>query len=975
MKHELKNFQSNALMSLLGEVKEAQGNYDRTGKPQVISLTAPTGSGKTIIATTLMEDILTGNEEYAECPDSVFIWVSDSPELNEQSKMKIEGTADKLCLGQCVTVDPDSFNMEFLEDGHIYFLNTQKLSKTSRLVKGGDGRDYTIWETLENTIQEKYDRLIVIIDEAHRGMKNRGSKEAATTMQKFIKGSPEDGLSPFPVVIGMSATIKRFDALVGSVNSTIRRVVISPSDVRRSGLLKDEVFVLYPKDVTARVDMAVLQAAVDDWKKKCEHWDMYYERQKSRRVNPILLIQVENASGSGISATDLDEVVKTIEDRIGYTFTDEEVVHSFGEKTTLTVNGRTVRYEEPSRIADNMSIKVVLFKDAISTGWDCPRAETMVSFRRASDATYIAQLLGRMLRTPLHQRVMADEYLNGVCLFLPYFNKDTVEKIVKEIRDDESGSIPQNVSYGDTDSTGTLTAAPRIKRPAAGRTGGSNDTAPEDLPLMRYLNGEDTEDSASPELPEEHPDAGEPWSTHPSFDDAPVAESVHQEQPETALSRPDVWQVYPGPERKPLTGTAACPVRGTRTETVQKAEKPSGAVRPTMPEKPVEDIDRVGVIEYVNSLGIQSYEVRRDKVNDYLKSLFKLAGFLSQTGIYAKAVDDIKNDMANMIHDYAEGLKKAGRYDAEIAKRMEFILSAKTFEILEDSDIRDVQMDLLSTTDTDVERQFKVAEKKLKNEGVGMAYGKKYGDIENTNLFRLDVIMFVSDVEAMGRLMEYAEKRYHKLIDENRSRIRTLPEKHRTRYRNIVNDGDCISSHDYHLPMVVEKYPLSPNGTVYTKHLYVDEKSGSVTFKLNGWENGLLKEEAKEDGFVCWLRNPDRKPWSLCIPYEKNGSNESMYPDFLVIRRDGPHDYFVDILEPHDPTRTDNLGKAKGLAKYADDGYSFGRIQLIRKTKKPTGEEGFIRLDMSRSEVRRRIRRTSTNDELDNVFDDYGFFE
>ena len=100
-----------------------------------------------------------------------------------------------------------------------------------------------------------------------------------------------------------------------------------------------------------------------------------------------------------------------------------------------------------------------------------------------------------------------------------------------------------------------------------------------------------------------------------------------------------------------------------------------------------------------------------------------------------------------------------------------------------------------------------------------------------------------------------------------------------------------------------------------------------------------------------------------------------MYPDFLVVRKDGPHDYFVDILEPHDPSRTDNLGKAKGFARYADNGYSFGRIQLIRKSKKPTGEDGFIRLDMSRSEVRSRVKRTSTNDELDNVFDDYGFFE
>lgn len=967
MKYELKNFQQNALEIILAQAKDAQGSYERFGIPQVISLTAPTGSGKTIIATSFIEDILMGNDEYVDCPDTIFIWVSDSPELNEQSKLKIEKTADKLCLGQCVTVEADSFDMEYLEDGHIYFLNTQKLSRTSRLVKGGDGRDYTIWQTLQNTIDEKSDRLIVIIDEAHRGMKGKGAKEAATTMQKFIKGNEKDGLSPFPVVLGMSATIKRFNDFVGSVSSTIRRVNITPSEVRKSGLLKDEVFVLYPKDVTARVDMAVLQAATDDWKKKCDHWDMYYDRQKSRRINPILLVQVENGTGGSISATDLDEVIKTIEERVGYTFTDDEIVHSFGEKATLTINGRTVRYEEPSRIEENMNVRVVLFKDAISTGWDCPRAETMVSFRRASDATYIAQLLGRMLRTPLHQRVMADEYLNSVYLFLPYFNKDTVEKIVKEIRDEEGGSVPTNVSSGDTNSTGTLTATPKKPSPAKNNQQDKSSAKGNDLPLIRYLDG----------LEEGNCGDGSDGNTHDPEEtttaDTPAFHPViRQDIKTTPLGAGGNETV-----QKPTQTGNSTVIQGNRpnAERPHEGRIPSVKPDPVKHEEEKEDIDRLAVIEFINSLGIHSYEVRKDKINDYLKSLFKLAGFLSQTGIYAKAVEDVKNDIADMINEYVDGLKKSGQYNAEVSKRMEFILSAKSFDVLEESEAKDVQMELLSTTDTDVERQFLVAEKKLKNEGIGMTYGRRYGELDNILAFKLEVIMFVSDVTAMGRVMKYAESKYHGLIDKYRGRIRALSEKNRLRYRNIVNDGDPVSCHDYYLPTTIDRYPLAADGTVYTKHLYVDERTGGVKFKLNGWEDGLLKEEAVKAGFVCWLRNPDRRSWSLCIPYEKNGHNESMYPDFLVVRKDGPHDYFVDILEPHDPSRTDNLGKAKGFARYADNGYSFGRIQLIRKSKKPTGEDGFIRLDMSRSEVRSRVKRTSTNDELDNVFDDYGFFE
>ncbi len=46
-----------------------------------------------------------------------------------------------------------------------------------------------------------------------------------------------------------------------------------------------------------------------------------------------------------------------------------------------------VRAVEASRIEDDKAIRVLLVKNAITTGWDCPRAEVMMSFRRARDRT------------------------------------------------------------------------------------------------------------------------------------------------------------------------------------------------------------------------------------------------------------------------------------------------------------------------------------------------------------------------------------------------------------------------------------------------------------------------------------------------------------------------------------------------------------------------------------------------------------
>ena len=189
--------------------------------------------------------------------------------------------------------------------------------------------------------------------------------------------------------------------------------------------------------------MAVLQAAADDWKQKWDHWTQYCREQHYAYVNPVFVVQVLNSTGDRISDTDIDDCLSKIEERTGFHFSEGEVVHTFGQTSTaLTVNGLNVRYEEPSRIAEDRNIKVVFFKENLSTGWDCPRAETMMSFRHAKDATYIAQLLGRMVRTPMQTRILVDEVLNDVHLYLPYFDAETVKKVVEELQSTEGGNIP-----------------------------------------------------------------------------------------------------------------------------------------------------------------------------------------------------------------------------------------------------------------------------------------------------------------------------------------------------------------------------------------------------------------------------------------------------------------------------------------------------------------------------------------------------
>lgn len=953
MKVELFPFQKRALADIRMKTAEAMGSYHRTHAPQVVSFTAPTGAGKTIIMSALIENILFGDEQYVEQPNAVIIWLSDSPQLNEQSKQKIDSKADKICLSQCVTVSEESFDKEMFEDGHVYFLNTQKLSVTSKLTKNGDGRTYTIWQTLANTVREKSDRLYFIIDEAHRGMQGREASKATTIMQKFIKGSDSDVIPSMPVVIGMSATTQRFNALVEGTSSTIHKSIVTADEVRASGILKDRIVITYPEASAVNNDMAILQAAADDWKEKWEHWTQYCFEQHYAYVNPILIIQVLNGTSGKLTDTNLDDCIAKIEERTGFKLENGQVIHTFGGTTaSLTVNGLEVRFEEPSRIADDRNIRVVFFKENLSTGWDCPRAETMMSFKHANDATYIAQLLGRMVRTPMQMHIQVDDVLNDVHLYLPYFNEETVKDVVEALQSTEGGDIPTDI-YGEPLSrkrSETLTVKPKKK---------TQTSIPGQMTLDVFTNqGAETPAPAVSLYTQSAPAPAQQQTQIPdAAGSAPTQPAATFQQPSTDNTQATQPDVTPS------------------VATQSSAASTPAAAPEVQPEEEPDLFDREAVMKFINDAGLLSYNVRALRINDYLKSLYRMAHLLSMSKLYREAIREVQDEIVKMIHDYVEDLRAKGKYDDLVQQVKQFKLATQIFDAFGETVDNYSVHDMFTTTDTDIERQFQIADVKLGREGIGMAYGNKYGDFSDLTAFKVDVILFVADEDCMNRLHAYAETRFHGLNDDYRRYIATIDsEKIRREYDSIVSDGDVVSKHNFRLPETIQ-VPHEAGGKEYRDHLFVSDTTGTAKLKLNGWEADLIAEEEKRPDFVCWIRNPSRASWALCIPYEIDGEIKPTYPDFIVVREDERLGYVIDILEPHSPDFKDNLGKAKGFAEYARQNPGVGRIQLIRMSKDAVGKNQFKRLDMNRSVIRDKVSHAINNDELDHIFDIDGIID
>lgn len=955
MLNELFPFQKIAVEDLRKKTAMALNSYRNYKVPQVVSLQAPTGSGKTIIMAALIEEIYYGSENYAEQPDAIFVWLSDSPQLNEQSKQKIEQKADKIRIDQCVVIADESFDQELLEDGHIYFLNTQKLGKAGNLSQHSDTRQYTIWETIENTAKEKSDRLYFIIDEAHRGMQGRQAGVATTIMQRFIKGSIEHKLSPVPVVIGMSATAARFTALVGETSSSLQKTLVSPAQVRASGLLKDRIVITYPEDPSKYNDMSVLQAATDEWMDKCRHWYQYTFEQHYSNVNPVFVVQVLAGTGKKVSDTDLDDVLAKIEERMGDHFDEGEVVHTFGSTGELEINGLKVPHIEASDIADNRKVKVVFFKENLSTGWDCPRAETMMSFRKAEDATYIAQLLGRMVRTPLQCHVMVDDSLNDVRLFLPYFNKETVQNVIDELQNSEGGELPTVIDGESMEEQVYVpwTVHTRKKKQETQIPGQMSIFTWNMDPASENNHTEIGNSSTEASTASGNEDAYKSGVSSISGDDKLQGLST-----KTEIS---TKEIHPQSEPLPIVKVPVSPE-------IQEEPKANYTQMSLAPE-----LDREAVIKFINEQGFLTYMIKDVRINSYLKSLLSLAGLLTQYMIYVNANDEVKNEVTDMIRSYIKGLHDKGKYD-ELAKQvMEFKLSIQIFDVFGETINNYSLSDWFMTSESDLDRQLRAADARLGGYGFPMVYGRRFIDFDNPNAFKIDCILFAADDECMAKLMKYAEKKFHDFNDTYRKYVVSKSEKCKKQYSDIIADGDLVSKHNFTLPETISAR-MESGGKVYTDHLFADE-DGNATIKLNGWEEGVLEEERKRSDYVCWLRNPARQNWSLRIPYEIDGVTKATYPDFVIIREDEQLGYVMDILEPHNPDFKDNLGKAKAFAKYAELEARIGRIELIRTGKDASGKERFKRLDMAKGAIRNKVLAAINNDELDHIFDTDGEFQ
>jgi type III restriction enzyme len=822
MKFELKDFQEIAARDIIAKLDRARASV-AANELEAIILAAPTGSGKTITLAQVIDLTYGGGDGITARPETVFLWLSDSPELNAQSKNKLLAACDHLPYYKMVTIESENFKDDWLQPGYLYFINTQLLGKDKILTKEpGDRRNTTFWQTVANTIARAPQDFVLIIDEAHRGA-SATDRNRTTIMQKFVLGSPADGMAPVPLVLGMSATPQRFTTLLGNTNRTQRPINIDPEQVRLSGLLKDWIIVRNPKTPVAG-DLTLLEQAAETWKQFIALWEDYCTREKEKDVvRPILVVQVEDGTDTILTRTPLADAIRVIERHTG-PLALNEVVHCFQDSTDLQEAGRIIRKLEASRIQDSPEVKVVFFKTALSTGWDCPRAEVMMSFRRAQDPTSIAQLVGRMIRTPLARRIGTNEVLDTVELFLPHYDAEALEAVLKQLRNPDDGL-------------------------------------------------------------------------------------------------------------------------GTRAETATEVYG----------RNPV----FAKVFEHLKTL--PTYSVGRVPKMSDIKRALRLAGLLVHEGLNADADDEVRDVFLKKLKELRD------KYSKTVAEWGNVVREGGEIEL----DITKVAIGGMSITGTNtarvilseenIDQLFDVAGRVLAaGEGLHRTYWKRFHDVAAPNQAKLELFAITRQPETMVAMEKLGREQFDVAWEKHKAAIQKLPAAIRARFQALIQASGKPAEEAWELPdQIVEK----KEGTAWNSHLY-QESAGKFFADLNPtWETPFLKTEMAKKDFVCWLRNLDRRDWSLCIPYEMGGVMKPFYPDFVIVRKTS-QGFVVDILEPHDDTRTDTIPKAIGLAKFADrHGEQFGHLVIARRK----GEQWQL-ADMSDKVTREKVLKMGAVPDLESLF-------
>jgi type III restriction enzyme len=360
----LKDFQNSAIKKMLERSSELLDQDDL----RKIVLDAPTGSGKTIMMAEILKQISILNKEKYEIS---FIWTAPRS-LHYQSLLKLNQYYKKCNTLSCSEFS-DLTKNEIIQN-EILFLNWESINKKNNLIVKENEKNFYLDKIIENT-KKKDRKLILIIDESHHHASSAISKE-------LIKDLNPDlciEVSATPVIENPDDIVKVHLKDVIQSGMIKKTVKLNPNF---SNLFKNKKF---NSPLSKETNEIVLTSAL----KKYFQMQELYKKNKIK-INPLLLIQLPDRKMGNSEDQMKNKIIDILKKNFDITLENRKLaIYLSNEKINL------------ANISKNENeTQVLIFKQAIALGWDCPRAQILVLFREWKSLTFSVQTVGRIMRMP-----------------------------------------------------------------------------------------------------------------------------------------------------------------------------------------------------------------------------------------------------------------------------------------------------------------------------------------------------------------------------------------------------------------------------------------------------------------------------------------------------------------------------------------------------------------------------------------------
>lgn len=362
MIYKLKDYQREAVDQLK---RYFNFYYDQPNKTIVFK--APTGSGKTFIISSMIDELVKENQDKNFC----FVWTSiGKGELQIQSYDAVSFYLQG--YPKCSLLDYEFFGSRlYIKKFEVVFVNWEKLVQKdsvtgkwkNNLMKDQEGMSFI--EVIAET-KKRETKIILIIDESHIG------KSAESRILEF-----KNTILKPDMTIEMSAT-----------PLSLPDIVVDPEDVIAEGMIKESLIVnegidnglIIDGDITS--ERLVLEFG---YNKRLELLEEY--KKAGSNVNPLCLIQIPNTEQG-------ETKLQVIQD-----FLRERSITIENGKLKVWLTGKEYDFDKKKIKRNDDLTEFLVFKTAVATGWDCPRAHVLVKFREGNSETFEIQTIGRILRT------------------------------------------------------------------------------------------------------------------------------------------------------------------------------------------------------------------------------------------------------------------------------------------------------------------------------------------------------------------------------------------------------------------------------------------------------------------------------------------------------------------------------------------------------------------------------------------------